>query len=602
MYTRRNVVWIPNGNNASGLFLNVMRGDQGYTPGNDDSLVLNNDLDSRVDSWVTSLSAGWSPTASFSHRVNFGMDYTYSDYTDFKPYGNYEQQLGSRQNDTRSDRNITFDYNGSWRTDVTDMVSSAFSWGGQLYEENSWGLEGTDADFAGPGEQLVGGGTLPNSDEDREIIRSGGFFLQEVIGLSDRLFITGGVRWDGFSTFGSGFGLAAYPKISAAYTISEESFFPEIAALDALKLRSAWGKSGRAPGSFDAVKVYEGTQADEAVPGLVIDNLGNPDLGPEVSQELEAGFELSMFDSRFTVDFTWYDQKTKDALIPIQEAPSFGTPVETWFNLGETANWGTETVVNVVPVRTDNVEWSINGSYSTNDSEILDLGPLENYGFSLRVGEPIRVEYDEVVTNVNAGPGILPDNQLRPLGVLWPTQLMSLGTRLTLSQALTFDVLAEGQYGFHKAIGVGWANVQRESWPACYGIQDAWDAAAASLPSDATGAEIAAASGMQPQQIGTCVPAHRRWGSWVDRADFMRLRSATLSYRLPEDLVPGTRSATVALQAKNLFTWTKYQGLDPEATDGGLGGGGGGINTLFPTEYYNMAPPRVFIFNVTVNF
>jgi hypothetical protein len=276
--------------------------------------------------------------------------------------------------------------------------------------------------------------------------------------------------------------------------------------------------------------------------------------------------------------------------------------VETWFNLGETANWGTETVVNVVPVRTDNVEWSINGSYSTNDSEILDLGPLENYGFSLRVGEPIRVEYDEVVTNVNAGPGILPDNQLRPLGVLWPTQLMSLGTRLTLSQALTFDVLAEGQYGFHKAIGVGWANVQRESWPACYGIQDAWDAAAASLPSDATGAEIAAASGMQPQQIGTCVPAHRRWGSWVDRADFMRLRSATLSYRLPEDLVPGTRSATVALQAKNLFTWTKYQGLDPEATDGGLGGGGGGINTLFPTEYYNMAPPRVFIFNVTVNF
>ena len=55
----------------------------------------------------------------------------------------------------------------------------------------------------------------------------------------------------------------------------------------------------------------------------------------------------------------------------------------------------------------------------------------------------------------------------------------------------------------------------------------------------------------------------------------------------------------MSLQAKNLFQLTDYQGLDPEAADRGLGGGFGG-NT--PTEYYNMAPPRVFIFNVTVNF
>jgi outer membrane receptor protein involved in Fe transport len=415
------------------------------------------------------------------------------------------------------------------------------------------------------------------------------------------LFITGGVRWDGFSTFGEGFGLAAYPKISAAYTISEESFFPQVAMLDALKLRAAWGKSGRAPAAFDAEKIYEGTQADEAVPGLIIANLGNPDLGPEISQELEAGFELSMFDGRFTADFTWYDQKTIDALIQVPEAPSFGTDEATWFNLGETANSGLETVVSVVPVRSDNVEWSINASYSSNDSKIVSLGPLEDSGFSLRVGQPIRVEYDEVVTNVNAGAGVLPTYGLRTTGVLWPTDLMTLGTRLTLNQSITLDVLAEGQYGHHKAIGVGWATARRNTWPACYGIQDAWNAAEATLPSDATNDEIAVASGLQPQQIGTCVGNFTRWGTWTDRADFMRLRSASLSYRLPEDLVPGTRSMTVALQAKNLFTWTKYQGIDPESSDGGLGGGGG-VDGLYPPEYYNMGPPRVFIFNVTVNF
>ena len=581
MYTRRNITWIPNGNNASGLFLNVLRGDRGYTPGNDDSLVLFNDINTFASQWVTSASIGWSPTASFSHRLNFGMDYNYIDYVDFKPYGNYESALGSRQNDTRSDRNLTFDYNGSWRTDLTDMVSSSFSWGGQVYEEFSWGLEGTDADFAGPGAQLVGDGTLPNTDEDRLTIRSGGFFLQEQVGFGDRFFLTGGVRWDGFSTFGEGFGLAAYPKISAAYTLSDESFFPQGTFVDGLKLRAAWGKSGRAPGAFDAVKVYAATQADELVPGLIISNLGNADLGPEISQELETGFELSAFDSRASIDFTYYNQKTLDALIGVQEAPSFGTEEATLRNLGETKNTGTETILTVVPVRSDNLEWSVNAAYSTNQSEIVDLGPLEEQGFNLRVGFPIGVEYDDVVSN----PGVVgatPVNSTEVLGVTFPTELISLGTRVTFNQSLTFDILGEGQMGHVKAVGLGWATARRETWPACYGIQDEFNANGY--------------TNLTPQQSATCVPANIRWGMWTTKADFFKIRSASLSYRLPEDLVPGTRNVTVALQGKNLALFTDYQGLDPEASDRGNSQG------EYAFEYYNMAPPRVFILNVTVNF
>ena len=581
MYTRRNTIWIPNGNNASGLFLNVLRGDAGYTPGNDDSLVLVNDIESRINNWVTSVSVGWSPNANFSHRLNFGMDYNFTDFVDFKPFGNYENPTGDRENDTRRDRNLTFDYNGSWRTDLMDNISSSFSWGGQLYEEFSGTLNGFDEEFAGPGDQLLGDGTLPSITEDRVTIRSGGFFLQEQVGINDRLFVTGGVRWDGFSTFGEGFGLAAYPKISAAYTISEEDFFPQIGALDALKLRGAWGKSGSAPGAFDAVKIYEATQADEFIPAVIIANLGNPDLGPEVSQELEVGFETSLFNGRFTADFTYYNQKTLDAIIGVQEAPSFGTEEETDRNIGETKNWGTETVVSFVPLRTDNLEWSVNASYSTNQSEIVDLGPLTNVNFGLRVGEPIWVEYDQVVTNPGQV-GELPVQENQVLGNMWPTDLFTIGTRVTFNQSLTLDVLGEAQLGHIRAAGLGWATVRRETWPACYGIQAEWDANGA--------------TNLTPEQIATCVPAHVSWGMWTDSADFFKLRSANLSYRLPDGLVPGARSVTLALQAKNLFMLTDYQGLDPEATDHGAGRDG----NLF--EYYNMAPPRVLIFNATVNF
>lgn len=581
MYTRRNITWIPNGNNASGLFLNVMRGEAGYTPGNDDSLVLNNDINTFLSQWVTSASIGWSPTASFSHRLNFGMDYNYADYIDFKPYGNYEFALGSRENDTRSDRNLTFDYNGSWRTDISQGVSSAFSWGGQVYEEFSWGLRGTDADFAGPGDQLVGDGTLPSTNENRLTIRSGGFFLQEQVGLGDRLFLTGGVRWDGFSTFGEGFGLAAYPKISAAYTISDESFFPQGGFVDALKLRAAWGKSGRAPGAFDAVKVYAATQADELEPGLIIDNLGNADLGPEISQELEAGLEVSLFGGRASADFTYFNQKTLDALVGVQEAPSFGTEEATLRNIGETSNKGIEIVGNFVAIRSDNMEWALNGAFSTNNSEIVDLGPLEDVGYNLRVGFPIGVEYDRVVTNPNEV-GADPEYSDEVLGVAFPTKVFSLGTRITWNQSVTFDILGEGQAGHYKAAGLGWATARRETWPACYGIQDEFNANGQ--------------TNLTPSQLTTCVPAFVRWGMWTDAADFLKIRSASLSYRLPDNLVPGTRSVTLALQAKNLAVFTDYQGLDPEASDRGNSRGEAAF------EYYNLAPPRIFILNMTVNF
>lgn len=590
MYTRRNTVWVPNGNNASGLYLNVLRGERGYTPNNDDSLVLVNDITSAINQWVTSASVGWSPTASLSHRLNFGMDYTFHDFQDFKPFGNYENPQGDRENDAITDRNFTFDYNGSWRTDITDQVSSSFSWGGQLYEELEYRLNGFDALFAGPGDQLLGDGTLPGVNESRITVRSGGFFVQEQVGISDRLFVTGGVRWDGFSTFGEGFGLAAYPKVSAAWTISEESFFPQPDAMDAVKLRGAWGQSGRAPGAFDAVRVWNATQADEFVPAVIIGNLGNADLGPEISEEIEAGFETSWFQSRLTLDFTWYKQNTTDALVGVPPAPSFGTEQATLRNIGETEVKGIELVGSLVPVRTDDLEWALNGSVSTNESEIIDISPLENIGFSLREGQPLRVEYDNIVTNPGEV-GVDPIHEAQVTGVLWPEKLFTVGTRLTWRNSLTIDALLEGHADFVKPSGISWAQARRESWPHCWGILDEFNQNGI--------------TNLTTQQQSLCAPSTAQWGTWTDRSDFWRLRSASISYRLPDDVVPYAQSASISLQGKNLFTITDYVGLDPEGADGGLSGGFGGTGSqglVVPTEYYNMGPPRIFILSATVNF
>ena len=168
------------------------------------------------------------------------------------------------------------------------------------------------------------------------------------------------------------------------------------------------------------------------------------------------------------------------------------------------------------------------------------------------------------------------------LGVNFPTQTMAIGTRLTLNQSLTLDLLAESQMGHVRTIGIGWATARRETWPHCYGIQNEYNANGR--------------TNLTPNQVVTCVPGRIDWGAWTQNADFIKLRSAALSYRLPDDLVPGTRSVSIALQGKNLWQSTDYQGLDPEATDRGLDRG------EYAFEYYNMAPPRIFILNMTVNF
>ena len=588
-YARRNISWIPNGNNASGLYLNVLRGTAGYTPGNDDSLVLQNDVITHLDQYITGLAVNWSPNSMFSHRMNVGIDYTSSDFIDFKWWGYYAESTGDREIDQQFDRNLTFDYSGTFDYSPLDNISSNFSFGGQVYEEYNATLNGFDELFAGPGEQVLGGGNNPQVFEGRTTYRSGGFFVQEMLGLNDKLFVTGGIRWDGFSSFGEGFGLAMYPKLQAAYTISDEDFFPFDWA-ETLKLRAAWGESGKAPGAFAAKRIYEAISADEQVPGVIIANLGNSDLGPEVSSEFEYGADASFFNGRVSAEFTVYDQTTRDALICVQEAPSGGTEECTLRNLGEVKNWGTETLVNFVPIRTDDIEWDVGVNFSTNDSEITDLGPLEDLGTSRTLGLPLWIRWDDIIQNPDEL-GALPDYEKGYIGNLFPTETVGLNTRLTLWRSLTIDVVGEGQYGMVRPIGIAFQNVRRRVWPGdgCPAIQEQYYSLSGS------GSSRVATMGLPAADIARCIGPYSDQGMWTDAADFFKIRSASVTYRLPDGLVPGARSAQIGIAGKNLWTRTDYRGPDPEANDNGFG-------DSTPNEYYNMAPPRILIMNLSVNF
>src|SRR5690606_26185597 len=79
--------------------------------------------------------------------------------------------------------------------------------------------------------------------------KSLGFYVQEEVGWNNRLFVTGAVRFDDNSAFGQEFDAAVYPKISATWVVSEESFW-NTDLVSSLRLRGAWGASGRQPDVF----------------------------------------------------------------------------------------------------------------------------------------------------------------------------------------------------------------------------------------------------------------------------------------------------------------------------------------------------------------
>ncbi len=598
-WSHRDIRSIPDGNNAEGFLLNVTRGLAGYTTQDMDGLLFLMKLDQQVDHFITGANMLWNVAPGIDQRLNVGLDYTTTDYREERPWGFYYEPDGDREVDQRMRRHLTVDYTGNWRTEFLRDYSSNFSWGAQLYDYRYWGLNSFAYTFAGPGDKIIQSGTTDSAYESRRTETSGGFFFQEQVGWQDRLFLTAGARFDGFSTFGEGFGLATYPKVQLAYLLSDHDLWP--AWWGTMKVRGAVGESGKAPGAFDAERTWEATSGDEQQPALIIANLGNPDLGPEVTREIEGGFDAAMFDDRLSVEFTYYNQRTFDGLIWVQEIPSNGVAESRARNVGDFANSGLELSVDLDAVRSEDLYWSVGGYVSTNHSEVVDLGPLDDIyiGWRQRARPcldeddpstiyrdetkdcPFPAFYDNYVQNPD-DVGVEPDMAFSYRGPVYPTLTWGINTTLSLYDRLTLDVLGESQMGHFLSSGVAYQNTRRGEWPSCLEIQEKIDAGNT--------------SDLSTYDWALCDGGYTSYGMWTQPGDFFKLRNIGLSYQLPESWLPaGTRSITLRASARNLLTITDYPGLDPESFEDGATG-------LYRQEYYNLPPTRTFILNATVNF
>ena len=362
------------GNNAHGLTLNVFRRSRNYF-GNEIKenldLLLGQDISTDIDQLVTGGTATWTPISNFTNRFSVGYDLAQQDNRNLRPFGFVRAPDGILSNGRSRFETLTFDYVGTIDFDITETIGSAFSFGGQSVTSDIRRTTAYGEDFPGPGDPTVTTAGTKLGFEQRERVVNAGFFFQDVLDFNDKYFVTLGGRVDGNSAFGSDFGLQFYPKASASWVVSDEDFWGSDGQL---KLRAAWGQSGRAPGAFDAVQTYDGVGWG-GVPAFYPRVLGNSELGPERTSEFEVGFDASFWDDRLAMEFTYYDQHTTDALFSVRQTPSSGfTDVNggnsQLENVGEIFNSGIELSVNALVYQSDAFAWDLGASLATNSSEV----------------------------------------------------------------------------------------------------------------------------------------------------------------------------------------------------------------------------------------
>jgi TonB-linked SusC/RagA family outer membrane protein len=463
----------------------------------------------------------------------------------------------------------TVDYNASATHDLFGLATTTTG-GFQYFRRNTNLLSANGQQFPSTDVVSIAGAAQRIGSSDQvENVTVGGYG-QEQLGWRDRLYLTGAVRFDRNSAFGSGFKSVAYPKVSASWVVNEEPWW-HLKSVDNFRLRGAYGASGQQPQAFAALRTFQPVTGQAGAPAVSPQFVGNPDLGPEKSRELELGFESSMFAQRAGIDFTWYNKTTSDAIVLRDVAPSSGFPQQQFVNLGEIRNRGVELLLTARPVQTRNTSWDLrfNVSHNANEVQSLGLGNTKflEFGFGNRFqpGFPVYAAFARKVVSADRGPDGKPINikcdggtpsfraggppvdcATAPrvyVGKPDPSVEGSLSSSFTLARRLTFSGLVDFKRG-HRT----WSS---SLW--CPGILGCYEK-------------------LYPEQVSPLLASHSVLGytddaEWWKDISFTKLREISVNYLLPDRVahrIVQAQRASVSVAARNLHTWTAFKGLDPE--------------------------------------
>lgn len=451
-------------------------------------------------------------------------------------------------------------------------------------------------------EYITSAGTINEASTDAVDEGMNSFFGRLKYNNSDKYIVEFSLRADGSSKFGTNNRYAVLPAGSFAWRLIEEKFMKNQSFFSDMKLKLGYGLTGNDQiGSNRYQNLYTTGRNYYNNPGLAPMQIPNPDLRWETSTNYNIGLDMAMFNDRLSVSAEYYYNLTDDLLLPRPLPGSSGFSSFTT-NVGSIENKGIELAFSTLNLD-GKLKWTSDFNIAFNQNKVLKLyNDQAIYGSSrgenaIIPGQPLGVFYmyesqgvdpstGELVLTDLDGNGIFDDADKMVVGD--PNPLFTGGFTNSLSFAnFEFRVFATFSYGNDIYNGT-----RRYLENNAYGVSDnqlvtvlnQWQ-----NPGDVT--DIPRFGGLYNNRNST---------QYLEDGSFLRIKELSLTYRLPQkalDKIKVVSNMSLYIKAQNLFTFTKYRGLDPEVNYDGEG-----YEFGLGTDFFTFPHPRLFLTGISIDF
>ena len=414
-----------------------------------------------------------------------------------------------------------------------------------------------------------------------------------------------------------------FPSFSAAWRFTAEKFFPEQKWMTDGKIRVGWGTNGNAAISnlYSAYSTYTYDVGNSSydlngsntstVTGIKVASTGNQNLKWETTMQTNVGLDMAFFNNALTVNFDWYLKDTKDMLTVPPVLSVAGENAAKFMNTGDMRNWGVELQLDYRSKNYNGFTWGANFNLSHYKNTVVKLNDfVHSIGGDIRLieGQPMGVYYGYVTDGIfqntqevanhamqqGAAPGRLRYRDLNGDGVITDADQCIIGDpNPDLSLGLNLDFKWKGlalSMFFTSELGFDVINSTKN-------LTDfAWNGLASA---NNRGANIMNA--WTPNNPNATIPAvslsnnnneNRMSTYFVEDGSYLKMKYIKLSYDLPEKALKPwhCQSLNIFAQVENIFTVSRYSGLDPELPLGAYG-----------ARVDNGAYPRARTFSLGLN-
>jgi TonB-linked SusC/RagA family outer membrane protein len=559
-------------------------------------------------------------------------------------------------NNLEIDNNLTAAAKHSFRQ---DNINTTLTVGQNLNSRRFRSLQDFGEQLIAPQPFSLNNTVTVTSNEFKSLRHIEAYFGQLEANLYDQVDVNVGMRRDGFSTFGSSKQYNWFPKASIGWIFTNTmGNGARTGLLSFGKLHVAYGETGKEPPVYGAITALSsqatfgpGGYGDAITSklggqgGLVTGpTLGNDSLKPERSREAEYGIDLGFFNQRADLSFAYYKKRTSDVILSALPVNASQTGAfQTVQNGASLTNEGIELQFNARPYVSNNIEWDIGMQYGRNRGDVTNLIgaqfiPYNNEGFTGAIGSSTlgyapgvirgkdfaRCGLGLVINGLNVdqscGASFVPgalylaangqpilDPTDRVIGDPNPKYTMSFNTSVQLMKHLKLSGLVDVRKG-------------GDVWDGTHGILNYFGTSAETLDRTTTNGQfgVNVLTDKYPNVAGPGVgvvafQTPSDWQNWynnngggfgpvgaqfVEDGSYTKLRELSLTYSIEGNIAQwfgGFSSMDVRLAGRNLHTWTKYKGLDPEANLGGAEFLTQGL------DYFNNPQVRSFVLSIGLN-